>query len=155
MNGVKRIAFGFVLLSGLTSLMLGQGQSRHCSEEPVTTKTRWGGNERVVMDLRDKSLRIVSGTVQGPGVGSLNTLVQVFQRKPSDPLYKASDQENGLPVAACVTGSDGTFTFSLPPGEYELRMSQNLGVDVTSVLVAVKQGWHSSKKIRVEMHVGT
>jgi hypothetical protein len=155
MNGVKRIAFGLVLFSGFASLMLGQGESRHCTEEPVTTKTRWGGNERVVIDLRDRPVRMVRGTVQGPGVGTLDTLVQVFHRKPSDPLYRASDQEDVLPVAACVTGNDGVFAFSLPAGEYELRMSQNKGVDVTSVFVTVKQGCHSSKEITVVMHVGT
>lgn len=155
MNGVKRIAFGLVLFSGLTCLMFGQGQSHHCTEEPVTTKTRWGGNETVLIDLRDKPVRIVTGTVEGPGVGHLNTLVQVFRRKPSDAPFQPSHQENELPVAACVTRDDGVFTFSLPAGEYELRMSQNVGVNVTSVLVAVKPGSPSSKKIRVVMSVGT
>jgi hypothetical protein len=137
MNWLKRIAFGLMLFFG------------------VTTKTRWGGNQRIVIDLRDKPVQTVRGIVEGPGIGSLNTLVQVFRRQPSDVLPPAHDQENELPVAACVTGDDGVFTFSLPPGEYELRMSQNGGVDVTSVLVVVKQGSHSSKKIRVVMQVGT
>jgi len=148
-----RSAFSLVLFSLFTSLA--QSQSRHCTEVAVATKTRWGGNERVVIDLRDKPVRRVRGAVVGPGLGTLNTLVQVFPRKPSDPLYRAADQENEMPVAACVTGDDGVFAFSLPPGEYELRMSQNVGVDVTSVFVTIEQGSHSSKKIKVVMHVGT
>ena len=155
MNGIKRTVFSAFLFSALTSQMLGQVQSNHCTEEPVTTVTRWGGNERVVIDLRDKPVRTVRGIVLGPGEGTLKTLVQVFHRKPSDPLSRSSDQENELPAAACVTGDDGNFAFSLPPGEYELRMSQNQGVDVTSVIVTVKRGCHRSRKIRVYMHVGT
>jgi hypothetical protein len=54
-----------------------------------------------------------------------------------------------------MTGDDGAFTFSLPPGEYELRMSQNPGVDVTSVIVTVERGAHRSEEIKVEMQVGT
>lgn len=155
MNRATRIAFGFVTLCALTGLMLGQEvRSQHCTEEPVTTKTRWGGNESVVIDLRDKPVRMVSGTVRGPGIGSLSTLVQVFPRKPSDPIYRASDQ-NESPVTACLTGDDGAFAFLLPPGEYELRMSQNVGVDVTSVFVTVRRGARRSSKVRVVMKVGT
>jgi hypothetical protein len=155
MNWVKRIAFSAFLFSALTSPMMGQVKSSHCIEEPVTTVTRWGGNERVVIDLRDKPVRSVRGIVLGPGEGTLKTLVQVFHRKPPDPLSRASDQENELPAVACVTRDDGNFAFSLPPGEYELRMSQNQGVDVTSVIVTVKHGCHRSRKIRVVMQVGT
>jgi hypothetical protein len=58
-------------------------------------------------------------------------------------------------VAACVTGEDGSFAFSLSPGEYELRMSQKGGVDVTSVFVKVDRKSHSSEKVKVVMQVGT
>ena len=155
MNVVKHIAFSVFVFFALTNLLLGQGHSRHCTKEPVTSVTHWGGNEWIVIDLRDKPVRTVEGIVLGPGVGSLKTLVQVFRRKPSDPLPRRWDQEMGLPAAACMTGDDGVFTFSLPPGEYELRMSQNPGVDVTSVIVTVERGAHRSEEIKVEMQVGT
>src|SRR5579872_6766621 len=149
MNRPHGMAFGLALLCAVTGSALAQQvRSHHCTDEPVTTKTRWGGNETVMIDLRDKPVRMVSGTVVGPGIGSLSTLVQVFRRKPSDPLYRLSDQKSEAPVAACVTGDDGVFAFSLPPGEYELRMSQNAGVDVTSVFVTVKHGFRRSRKIR-------
>lgn len=153
MRWVMRIAFGFVLFSALESS--GQGKSRHCTKVPIATETRWGGNQRIEIDLRDKPVRTVRGNVEGPGEGTLSTLVQVFPRQPSDPLYRPADQENQRPVAACVTGDDGLFAFSLPPGEYELRLSQNKGIDVTSVFVKVEKSSHSSEKIRVVMHVGT
>jgi hypothetical protein len=147
------IAAGFALFPVLSSSA--QGQSRHCTKVPVATQTRWGGNQRIEIDLRDKPVRTVRGNIEGPGEGTLSTLVQVFPRQPSDPLYRPADQENERPVAACVTGDDGFFAFSLPTGEYELRMSQNNGIDVTSVFVKVEKSSHSSEKIMVVMHVGT
>ena len=155
MDRVKHTALSACFFFGLTSVMLGQSPSRPCTEESVTTETRWGGNERIVIDLRDQPTRTVKGVVRGPGEGSLETLVQVFPREHSDPLCRPSDQENAVPAAACVTGDDGFFAFSLPSGEYELRMSQNKGVDVTSVIVTVKHGCHRARKIKVAMHVGT
>jgi len=153
MQWIICMASSFVLFSALASSA--QGQSRHCTKVPIATKTRWGGNQRIEIDLRDKPVRTVRGNVEGPGEGTLSTLVQVFPRQPSDPLYRPADQENERPVAACVTRDDGFFAFSLPPGEYELRMSQNKGIDVTSVFVKVEKSSHSSEKITVVMHVGT
>lgn len=155
MNAVKRVALSVFLVSVLTTLMFGQSLSHHCKPELVTTMTRWGGNMRIVIDLRGKPVRTVRGTVLGPGEVSLETLVQVFRRESSDPPGQVSNHEKDQPAAACLTGDDGGFAFSLPPGEYELRMSQNSGVDVTSVYVTVKRGFHWSRKIRVMMHVGT
>jgi hypothetical protein len=108
-----------------------------------------------MIDLRDKPVRTVRGNVEGPGEGALSTLVQVFPRQASDPLYRLADQDNERPVAACVTGDDGFFAFSLASGEYELRMSQNEGIDVTSVFVKVERSSHNSEKITMVMHVGT
>jgi hypothetical protein len=155
MTWSTRIPFSLVLYFALTSLVLGHAQSRNCKPVPLTTETRWGGNERIEIDLRDKPVRKVEGNVLGPGEGTLSTLVQVFLRQPSDPLYQPPSQERRMPVAACVTGTDGSFDFSLPPGEYELLMSQNVGVDVTSVLITVRHGHYRSEKISVVMHVGT
>jgi len=99
---------------------------------------------------------MINGIVFFPYGNPLNqSLVQVFRRKLSDPPMKASDQEHGIPVAACITGADGIFGFSLPSGEYEVRISLNQEVDVTSVLVTVKRRCFRSKKIRVVMRIGT
>jgi len=152
---LTRIPFSLILYFALTNLAVCQAQSRNCKRVPLTTETRWGGNERIEIDLRDKPVRKVEGNVLGPGEGTLSTLVQVFLRQPSDPLYQPPSKERRLPVAACVTGTDGSFVFSLPPGEYELLMSQNGGVDVTSVFITVRHGHYASEKISVTMHVGT
>jgi hypothetical protein len=149
-----RFVVGVILFLSLAEVMLGQVQSRYCTDVPVTTKTRWGGNEIVEIDLRNKPVRTVRGVVLGPGAGSLKTLVQAFARKSSDSVAKASDEEQETPIATCETGDDGLFGFSLPPGPYELRMSQNSGVDVTLVDVIVKRGWRRSREIRVVMKNG-
>jgi len=154
MIGLKNGAFSLCFFLGLTSLISGQVQSRHCTGEPVTTVTRWGGNERILLDYRDESMRTVQGVVVGPGEQSFPTLVQVFRRAPSDPPSRPRDQEKGIPVIACVTGDDGRFAFSLSTGEYELRMSQSEEVNVTSIFVKVKDGCHRSRKIKVYMHLG-
>jgi hypothetical protein len=155
MNYSKRIVFSLLLFSALVSSVLGQAQSRDCVRESRKTPTRWGGNERIEIDLRDKPVSAVRGTVEGPGDGTYSTLVQAFRRKPPDPLDTPASQENELPIAACKTRSRGSFSFSLHPGEYELRMSQNQGTDVTSVFITVKHGSYTSEKITVVMHVGT
>jgi hypothetical protein len=151
----SRKSFCLVVFIVFGSLTFGRAQSRNCKEVPLTTETRWGGNEQVEIDLRDKPVRTVRGTVARPDGETVSALVQVFLRKPSDARYQTRYEDARLPVAACVTGHDGAFAFSLPPGEYELRMSVGAGVDVTSVFVTVKRGWHMSRKIKTEMHVGT
>lgn len=151
----RLISFCLLVFLTLAGLTLGHAQSGGCKEVPLTTVTRWGGNETITIDMQDKPVRKVRGIAVFPGGDTSNTLVQVFLRKPSDARYQTQYDDARLPAAACVTSNDGAFAFSLPPGEYELRMSQGAGVDVTSVLVTVKRGWHWSRKIKAEMHVGT
>jgi len=153
MQQLMHIAYCFSLFSFLTNSAYCQSHS--CKKVPLTTETRWGGNQTIEIDLRDSPVRTVRGNVEGPGEGTLSTLIQVFVRKPSDPLYRAPGQSDARPVVACVTGEDGSFAFSLSPGEYELRMSQNGGVDVTSVFVKVDRNSQSSEKVKVVMQVGT
>ena len=153
MQHLVRFAYSVGLFTYLASSVCCQSHS--CKKVPLTTDTRWGGNQIIEIDLRDSPMRTVRGTVEGPGEGTFSTLVQVFARMPADPLYRAPGQNHARPVAACDTGEDGSFAFSLSPGEYELRMSQNGGIDVTSVFVKVNRHSHSSEKIKVVMRVGT
>lgn len=156
MEAMKRAIFYCVFVLALPPLVEGQSGSGHCVEEPTTTTTRWGGNERIEIDMRDKPVGKVNGIVLWPeDEPSDDSLVQVFRHRPSDPLYKPSEEEHEVPLAACVTGANGLFAFSLPSGEYELRISLNKGIDVTSVFITVKPSWHRSEKIKVVMHPGT
>ena len=138
---------------------MGQTVPSHnsCTPEPITTLTRWGGNELVEIDMREHPVRAPHGGVAigWPEHPADGVLLQVFKRSPSDPPYSKQDQATHPPVAACVTGADGTFSFTLPQGEYELRASMGKGMNVTLVFLTVKRGWHSSRKIVIQMHPGT
>jgi hypothetical protein len=134
---MKRLVLYSMLFAALPAVIVGQTRRRLCIEEPITTMTRWGGNERIEIDMRDKPVRDVNGIVMWlDDRPSDDSLVQVFSRRPSDPRIQASADEHGVPMAACRTGADGLFAFSLPPGEYELRVSLDKGIDVSSVLIS-------------------
>ena len=151
-----RIVISTLYFTVSAAVAIGQARSHHCTKEPTTTTTRWGGNERIEVDMRDEPVDSVTGIVLWPGDTPLgDSLVQAFPRKPSDPLYTPLEGEHGVAVAACVTGADGLFAFSLSSGEYELRASLNKGIDVTSVFITVKRGSRQTKRIRVVMHPGT
>jgi hypothetical protein len=116
----------------------------------------WGGNELIEIDMREEPVQATRGVVNWTEDQPANgVLLQVFKRSPSDPLYSKQDQATHPPVAACVTGADGTFSFTLPQGEYELRASMNRSMDVTLVFLTVKRGWHRPRKISIQMHPGT
>ncbi|HTW78598.1 MAG TPA: hypothetical protein VME23_03535 [Terracidiphilus sp.] len=107
------------------------------------------------MDLRDEPVTGIGGIVMLANAPADGVLLQVFIRKHDDPLYVPRDQQKATAIAACITRNNGLFSFSLDPGEYEIRASMNGGIDVTSVFVVVKPGWRRSRRIVVEMHVGT
>jgi len=116
----------------------------------------WGGNELIEIDMREEPVQATRGVVNWTEDQPANgVLLQVFKRSPSDPPYSKQDQAANPPVAACVTGADGTFSFTLPQGEYELRASMGKGMNVTLVFLSVKRGWHWPRKISIQMHPGT
>lgn len=126
-----------------------------CSPVPTTTQTRFGGNMTIEIDI-SRPVRKLRGVVEWPGVQPASgVLLQVFTRNHSDPHFTPRDRETAPPIAACVTGADGAFFFSLPEGEYELRASLDQVTDVTSVFVTVKHGWRWSRRIVIPMSVGT
>ncbi len=51
---------------------------------------------------------------------------------------------NGSQVAITSTGSDGSFTFSLPPGLYVVRIVEPEGPDYRSATVTVQSGQTNS-----------
>jgi hypothetical protein len=148
--------FSLVIFAVLSKATASQPHSCHCTDVAATTETLWGGNMAIEIDLRDKPVRTVNGIVFWPTEEPANnSLVQVFRRSHSDPLVRAPDQKDGVPVVACMTGADGAFAFSLPSGEYELRASVGRGTDVTHIFLTVKRWYFRSKKVKVVMQVGT
>jgi len=116
---------------------------------------KMGCNQTIEVDLRKHSVRVPHGIVMLAGKPALGALLQVFKWNPNDTLAIHYHQKQANAVAACIAGPDGLFSLALAPGEYELRTSIGPGIDVTSVLISVKPGWHRSRRIVVPMAVGT
>jgi len=109
---------------------------------PSNESTKWGGNEDVVMQVREPMGR-VHGTVPQdyrtgqpwPGV-----LVEVYNHPEvvlEDPSPKRTGQTR---IIGCVTDQRGRFAFKLKTGDYELRASNGAGWKVTSVVIRVRKG---------------
>jgi len=135
-----------------------QAKSHLCSPVSLTMPTRWGGNELIQIDMWDKPIRSPHGFVSqgwGENEPATNTLLQVFERNPFDPLTQP-DHDKMVPILACVTDASGASVFSLPDGEYEIRASMNPGINVSSVFIRVHHGLLTrSRKILIPLHVGT
>jgi hypothetical protein len=151
---MKRAAL-FVALSIVTTTACSNRCNANCKRVALSTETRYGGNQLVQIDLRDEPIARPNGIVMLAGSPAGGVLLQVFSRKHDDPLYVPRERQKARAIAACVTRNGGLFSFSLHPGEYEIRASMNPGIDVTSVFVIVKSGWRRSKPIVVEMPLGT
>jgi hypothetical protein len=142
-------------LSIVTALACSNRCNAGCKRVPLSTETRYGGNQLIQIDLRDEPIARPTGIVMLTEAPVGGALLQVFRRKHDDPLWVPRDQQKTSAIAACITRPDGVFSFSLDPGEYEIRASLNGGMDVTSTFLIVKSGWRRSNRIVVEMHVGT
>jgi hypothetical protein len=148
----------------LTALPSSPRAHASCKPVPLSTPTRWGGNETVVIDLSDHP----SGSPRGEVVFETDpvegapviepvegALVQVFKQSLAGRSDKHEVRKNDHAITACLTRSDGKFSFDLAPGEYQIRASLNSGVDVTSVLIVVQSGMRHSPDIHVRMKNGT
>jgi hypothetical protein len=109
---------------------------------PSNESTKWGGNEDVVMQVRE-AMGQVRGTVPEdyqtgkpwPGV-----LVEVYNH-PEVVLEDSSPSRTGQTrIIGCVTDQRGRFAFKLKTGDYELRASNGAGWKVTSVVIRVRKG---------------
>ena len=109
---------------------------------PSNESTKWGGNDDVVIEMRE-AMGQVRGTVlqdyatgkPGPGV-----LVEVYNH-PEVVLADSSRTRTGQTrIIGCVTDERGRFRFKLKSGEYELRSSNGAGWKVTSVVIRVRKG---------------
>lgn len=153
MRHVLAIPILFLVLSLVSRV----GAQANCKPVPLDTPTRWGGNEAILVDLRDRPVRVARGrTLFGGESEPLpDVLLQVYRRKHLDSLYQTPQPGDPLPVAACITGKDGGFRFDLPNGEYELRASVGPGMDVTHTYFVIRHGLVRSRPIVIAIHLGT
>jgi hypothetical protein len=153
---MKSCAVFLFFLAAFQVVAHGQKLETSCLPAPITSQTMWGGNEIIQVDLREHPMQKLRGLTLWPGdEPAYGVLLQVFKRGHTDPLYIPREQDTREPMAVCMTDTEGDFSFSLPPGEYELRASLNRGVDVTSVFVIVERGLHRSPQIEVPIRSGS
>jgi hypothetical protein len=121
--------------------LLASNPQGNCRCVPATDDdtTRWGGNEYIIVK-EEKVYRYLSGTVNFQNDDPVSdALVEVY----THPEYLLLEYSEGAKkkkkqrrIAACVTGEDGKFCFGfLPPGKYEMRVSQGSGINVTHIYV--------------------
>jgi len=152
---MHQVILGFVLLSFLVPSVAGDCKCGNVREDD---KTRWGGNQAVVV-VGQRPYRQLYGQVEG-GAGALpGVLVEVFANPEyllGDPLKFNTEKQNRRRIAACLTAEDGRFCFrELKPGKYELRASLGPGWDVTQVYVVLDPAKGQKKPMKLTLVVGT
>jgi len=126
---------------------------RKCVRAAKTETTRSGGNIHVIV-VDDTPRSLLSGTVTYPDEEAVDgALVEIFDHPENlqKPWEKKSPQKR---IAACVTRAAGKYCFAkLPAGIYELRISKDAGINVTSVRVTIdaKKGTHEPVNVRLVM----
>lgn len=120
-----------------------------------TQQTIWGGNQRIVIE-QAKPVKMIHGIARGPAGGALEgVLVEVFDHPEIVKSYTRQQNSAQTRMAACMTNESGRFSFELPPGDYELRLSKSSEWDVMSVIVRVRKSARSSTKTTADLELGT
>jgi len=123
-----------------------------CEPAKQGDTTRWGGNERIILD-EPLPLSRIEGIVHFHSTQALsNVLVEVI---PNPDAHNDDDSSNSKKrIAACITSRNGKFALRLPPGRYELRFSLDTGWNVTSTVIVVKKG-APRRYLDISMQLGT
>ena len=140
-----------VLLGLLVSSQLAEGRCRKARPEEVPH----GANQFIL--LAEQEVRQIRGVVSLGDEFEKNVVVEVYRHEGTDSYEAASKTLKSERLAACVTGSDGRFSFSgLKPGKYllHLGMISKGGInEVNAVLDVTPRG--SRKALRIELTLGT
>lgn len=109
---------------------------------PSNQSTKWGGNDTVVMQVREPMGQVRGTVLQDYRTGKpgSDVLVEVYNH-PEVVLENSSRNRTGQTrIIGCVTDQRGRFAFKLKTGDYELRTSNGAGWKVTSVVIQVRKG---------------
>jgi len=106
-----------------------------------------------------RPMSAVRGLVFGPSANPLDhVLVEVYDHP--EAAAAAATKPRGAPetveqhrLAACLTDSDGEFSFHLSPGRYEVRCTKKGGWDRTSLIIEVKRVPSNGRKLKVRLYV--
>ena len=129
----------------------------HCAPAPEDRTTAWGHQNAVT--VYQTSLQDLRGVVvlgfHVPEVKAEAALVEVFDH-PEIAEMAIPNRTGQKRIRACLTQGDGTFSFHLPPGKYELRCSkvgdQTAAWNCASVIVEIKRD-ASSKRLKVRLEL--
>ena len=151
---ICRAGAAFLLLTAVTPQVFADCK---CHRPEKGDKTRWGGNESVVI-VPEHHFRELSGTVETFQDEKMEgALVEIFDK----PDYLVNnkpwaDKPKQILLKNCVTAADGKFCFrGLPSGTYELRVSKDQGWNVTHVYIVVdRKAAEKLEPLHITMHIG-
>lgn len=152
------MTFGQLALKAISTCAFLAAIPAFCQCIPTDEKTRWGGNEQVQIVER-KPLKTIRGKVV-ENLESLtpwkDVLVEIYDHPEVQLQDYNSRKVTQRRIAGCKTNDTGTFSFLLPRGAYEVRISCCSGIDVTSVLVRVGGSpFVSRRTLVVKLNPGT
>ncbi len=131
------MTFGQLALKAVSACAFLAAIPAFCQCIPSDERTRWGGNEQVVID-ESKPLKTIRGKVV-QDLESLtpwkDVLVEIYDHPEVHLQDFNSRKVTQRRIVGCRTNDTGIFSFHLPRGRYEVRISCCSGVNVTSVLV--------------------
>jgi hypothetical protein len=128
-----------------------------CHKLEKDDKTRWGGNEAIVI-APEHHFREIKGTVETFQNQKMeDALVEVFDKPDylvTNKPWAEKPEQNRL--RSCVTSRDGKFCFrALPSGIYEVRVSKDQGWNVTHIYVVVDgKAAGKTEQLHVMMDIG-
>lgn len=151
----RRLAPQSILVFAFLPAMA-QYAASQCS--PSNNTTIWGGNENVVMDMRNPM-----GNIRGTVMEDIQShkplsgvLVEIYNHPEIVQQDSSRNRTGQTRIIGCVTGQNGRFSFKLKSGDYELRASKAPDMNVTSILIRVrKPGFPSTKHLVVQLFPGT
>jgi len=129
-----------------------------CHKPEKGDKTRRGANMLVIRKPEGQFRELVGIVgMQFADRPMEGALVEIFDK----PDYLLSgkqweDRPQQKRLRACVTSADGKFCFrGLPSGKYEIRVSKELGWNITHVYVELDQKHGKNEPIEASLSLGT
>jgi len=145
-----KVKISFLLCIAI--LACGHSALCKCTSANEGDHTEWG--HTLVMQKGGSTSALRGVVASQNGAVMAGALVEVFDHAGIVERDRGQDRIGQKRLAACITGTDGTFSFNLPSGYYELRSSKS-GFNCTSVLIHVRKNWFTRKhSLEVRLLVG-